>query len=314
MIEVRAVWAVVVCYRPDLAQLGRLLDALAPQVAGIVVVDNGPDDRLRAALETRADNQPDSRVRHLPMSGNVGVASGHNAGVAAVREQGASHVILFDQDSLPAPDMVQRLLDAVDEAQGRGLRVASAGPQFHDPRDGTVYPFIRLDGWKIERVRKPDTESGGVRHCIADYLITSGCLIPLAVFDEIGGMEDGLFIDYIDIEWGLRARSRGYVNLGVFDAGMEHDLGDPPRRYFGGRLRVPMHSPLRHYYHFRNALQLYRRGYIPLRWRLNDGYRLLLKGVFYSLMVENRGEQRRMILRGCRDGIAGIAGPYSAAG
>ncbi|MBY4898127.1 glycosyltransferase family 2 protein [Cupriavidus sp. AU9028] len=300
------VWAVVVCYRPDLAQLARLLDALAPQVAGIVVVDNGPDERLRAALASRAD----SGVRHLPMAGNVGVASGHNAGIDAVRAQGASHAILFDQDSLPATDMVQRLLAAVQQAQARGLRVASAGPRFHDPRDGTVYPFIRLDGWKIAQVRQPDAG----QYCLADYLITSGCLIPLAALDEIGGMEDGLFIDYIDIEWGLRARAHGFVNLGVFDAGMEHDLGDPPRRYFGGRLRVPMHSPLRHYYHFRNALQLYRRGYIPLRWRLNDGYRLLLKGVFYSVMVENRGEQRRMILRGCRDGLAGVAGPYSGAG
>jgi len=305
------VWAVIVCYGPDLDQLGRLMDALSPQVAGIIVVDNGPDARLRAWLEPRTG----PGLLHLPMGGNRGVASGHNAGIAAVRERGASHAILFDQDSLPAPDMVARLLAAAADAVALGQRVASAGPLFHDPRDGTTYPFIRLAGWKIERVVKPDHDGtqGRPKYCLADYLITSGCLIPLAALDAIGGMEDGLFIDYIDIEWGLRARAAGFVNLGVFDARMEHDLGDPPRRYFGGRLRVPMHSPLRHYYHFRNALQLYTRGYIPLRWRLNDGYRLLLKGVFYSVCVENSGEQRRMILRGCRDGITGVTGPYSRA-
>ncbi|KAA0181098.1 glycosyltransferase family 2 protein [Cupriavidus gilardii] len=305
------VWAVVVCYRPELGQLGRLLEALQHQVAGIVVVDNGPDERLQTWLAPRTGE----RLVHYAMGGNLGVARGHNAGITAVRARGATHAILFDQDSLPAPDMVARLMAAVVDATARGDRVASAGPSFRDPRDGTVYPFIRLAGWKIERVREPDRTGaqGEPSYCLADYLITSGCLLPLAALDAVGGMEDELFIDYIDIEWGLRARAKGYVNLGVFDAHMEHDLGDPPRRYFGGRLRVPMHSPLRHYYHFRNALRLYTRGYIPLRWRLNDGYRLLLKGVFYSLCVENSREQRRMILRGCRDGIAGVTGPYSPA-
>lgn len=296
------VWAVVVCFRPTLSQLHALLMAIEDQVEGILVVDNGPDTTLRDWL---ANTRPRGCV-HVPMDGNVGVATGHNEGIRAARKRGASHVVLFDQDSLPAPDMIDQLFAAVDDASGRGLRVASAGPYFHDPRDGMYYPFIRLSGWKIERVREPDEHTW----CLADYLITSGCLISMDAIDEIGGMEDSLFIDYIDIEWGLRARARGYVNLGVFGANMEHDLGDQPRRYLNGRLRVPMHSPLRHYYHFRNALALYRRAYIPLRWRLNDGYRLLLKGVFYSFFVGNGAAQRRMIWKGLRDGLSGVVGMY----
>ncbi|WKZ85939.1 glycosyltransferase family 2 protein [Ralstonia pickettii] len=302
MAPVDNIWAVVVCYRPALEQLSGLLEAVTPQVTGIIVVDNDPGKGLREWMDGRSTGH----CVYLPMDGNVGVATGHNMGIAAARDRQATHVVLFDQDSLPAPTMIARLRDAMSAAEGHGLKAASAGPFFHDPRDGSYYPFIRLSGWKIERVRQPDTESW----CSADYLITSGCLISMAALDEIGGMEDGLFIDYIDIEWGLRARSKGFVNLGVFDAAMEHDLGEPPRRYLRGRLRVPMHSPLRHYYLFRNALRLYRRSYIPWRWRLNDGYRLLLKGVFYSLCVENRSEQRRMILRGCAHGMADVCGQY----
>lgn len=302
MLRIDNIWAIIVCYRPALGQLSQLVKAIAPQVSGILIVDNGPDATLHDWMESQ---RPEKCV-HLPMDGNVGVATGHNAGILAARERGATHVILFDQDSLPASSMISRLREAARNAEARGLRVAGAGPFFHDPRDGTYYPFIRLNGWKIERVRQPDAEAW----CLADYLITSGCLISMAALDEIGGMEDALFIDYIDIEWGLRARSQGFVNLGVFDAAMEHDLGDLPRQYLRGRLRVPMHSPLRHYYHFRNALQLYKRSYISWRWRLNDGYRLLLKGVFYSLCVENRSEQRRMILRGFIHGMSNVSGPY----
>lgn len=302
MVMQEIVWAVVVCYRPTLPQLGALLDAIAPQVAGVLVVDNGPDTTLGDWLASRRQRD----CVHVPMDGNVGVATGHNAGLDVARERGASHVVLFDQDSLPASDMIGKLSAAMRSAAGKGYRVASAGPYFHDPRDGMYYPFIRLNGWKIERVREPDEQSW----CRADYLITSGCLISMNAIDEIGGMEDNLFIDYIDIEWGLRARAKGFVNLGVFDANMEHDLGDLPRRYLSGRLRVPMHSPLRHYYHFRNALALYRRAYIPLRWRLNDGYRLVLKGVFYSFFVGNGSAQRKMIWKGLRDGLSGVVGVY----
>ncbi|MCV5831057.1 hypothetical protein OFN28_30780, partial [Escherichia coli] len=42
-----------------------------------------------------------------------------------------------------------------------------------------------------------------------DHLIASGSLIPVDVFEKIGGMDDSLFIDYVDVEWSLRARYQG---------------------------------------------------------------------------------------------------------
>lgn len=294
------IWAVIVCYHPTRAQLLALVSAISRQVCGIIVIDNTPI----AGLEDWLKDELKIPLVYTHEPDNVGVATGHNLGIEAAQAQKASHVVLFDQDSVPAADMIQKLQSAIQEAAAQGLRIASAGPFFQDPRDGAYYPFIRLAGWKIERVRVPDQG----QWCLADYLITSGCLIPLAALEEVGGMEDALFIDYIDIEWGLRARARGFVHLGVFDAGMLHDLGDPPRYFFGGRLRVPIHSPLRHYYHFRNALSLYSRSYIPYRWRVNDGWRLLLKAVFYSFLVGEGRVQRKMIYKGLKHGLQHISG------
>jgi len=58
-----------------------------------------------------------------------------------------------------------------------------------------------------------------------DYVVSSGALIPLAVLDQVGMMDESLFIDYVDSEWGLRAKSRGHLSFGICAAQMVHCLG-----------------------------------------------------------------------------------------
>ena len=61
-----------------------------------------------------------------------------------------------------------------------------------------------------------------------DYLIPSGCLIPMSVLDKMGGMRDDLFIDYVDIEWGLLASHHGFQSYGVCTTHKHHPLKYPP--------------------------------------------------------------------------------------
>jgi GT2 family glycosyltransferase len=130
----------------------------------------------------------------------------------------------------------------------------------------------------------------------AECPIISGSLISMEAIGSVGLMESDLFVDYVDIEWGLRAASLGYKCFGVCGAVMDHQLGDSVRLFLG--IVVPVRSPLRHYYLFRNACLLYRRRYVPLRWKLNDAYRLLLKYGFYSLMTPPRLQHFRMMTLG----------------
>lgn len=119
-------------------------------------------------------------------------------------------------------------------------------------------------------------------------------------------MRDDFFIDYVDIEWGLRAKTLGFQSFGVCGAMMAHDLGDEPIEFFGKR--YPLHSPLRHYYHFRNAVWMYRRGWLPIQWRLVDGWRLLLKLGFYTLFAKPRLQRLKMMTRGVVHGLIGRMG------
>jgi rhamnosyltransferase len=228
------------------------------------------------------------------MDENLGIAAAMNAGIDRANARGFSEVLLLDHDSIPAPDMVERLAEAKARLQAEGIRVAAVGPEFRDEKYPGVLPFYRLDGWRITRRSCAGSAPGSVIR--AECLITSGSLISIEAVVQIGPLESSLFVDYVDIEWGFRASSRGYLCFGVCGAVLDHQLGDAVMRIMG--VSAPVRSPLRHYYLFRNALLMFRRSYVPLRWKVGDAYRLLLKYVFYSLVARPRLDHWRMMTLG----------------
>jgi rhamnosyltransferase len=293
---------ILVTYEPDLAMLRGLLGTLRPQLTKVFVVDNGSNLDLENSLG--ADFGTDNWCEVVRLHANLGLAAAQNLGIERARKAGAAFVVLFDQDSLPAPDMVPRLLDVVSAKSSMGISVAAVGPRYTDERQRNPPPFIQIRGLNVERQACHD-ENSVVE---VDYLIASGSLIPMSSLDAIGGMRDDLFIDYVDIEWGLRAKKAGFQSFGVCGARMRHDLGDVPINLLGRK--IPNHSPLRHYYHFRNAVRLYCEAGPPWNWKVADGWRLLLKYGAYSLLAKPRLEHFRMMSIGIADGLSGRMGKY----
>ncbi|KON81109.2 glycosyltransferase family 2 protein [Azoarcus sp. PA01] len=295
-------FAVVVTYHPDREKLLRLLDSLTPQVARVVVIDNGSSPET---LNWIAGYRSTTPLELIALRENRGIAAAQNAGIAHLRSLHAEYVILFDHDSVPAPDMVRRLWEAAEAKCAEGVAVAAMGPRYLDERQDNPPPFIRVEGIRVERqsCAAPDSVVE------VSYLIASGCLIPMRVLDVVGDMKEDLFIDYVDIEWGLRARQKGFRSFGVCGATMGHDLGDQPIRFLNRK--IPLHSPLRHYYHFRNAIWLYGQSELPLHWKIADGWRLLLKYGFYTLFARPRQRHWWMMTKGVCHGLAGRMGKYS---
>jgi rhamnosyltransferase len=185
-----------------------------------------------------------------------------------------------------------------------GYKVAAVGPRYIDSRQNNPPPFIRIRGFRLHR--QPCRNAGEVVQ--VDYLVSSGCLIPMTALDAVGMMREELFIDYVDIEWGLRSRSMGFQSFGACDAIMEHQLGETPIRFMGKML--PVHTPLRHYYHFRNAAWMYRQNWPPFNWKVRDVHRLMLKFVFYTFMARPRLQHLRMMTLGVLHGLRGRMGAF----
>jgi rhamnosyltransferase len=278
--------AVIVTYHPDLPALTRLLEALAPQVASAIIVDNGSPENLTAFLASRA--HPTETL--LPLGENLGIAAAQNRGIAGARVMGAEAVILFDQDSLPEPDMVGRLVAALGALAAEGRKVAAVGPRPVDARLG----------------RRSTGDGGPGRGPVpVDHLIASGCLMPMAALDAVGPLREELFIDYVDIEWCLRAASLGFGCYRLDTLAMAHEFGSPVDVL--GRSYVS-HTPMRHYYLFRNTIWMWRRRALPWRWRLRMTPRLLLRLGFNVIFARPHRQQWRLMLRGLADGFASRMG------
>lgn len=300
------VCASIVIYHPESGQTEALIGMVRRQARHILVIDNGSSGEERQRMGELARQ---GVIEYLPQAGNVGVSIGHNLAFARARSLAGTHLLMLDQDSRPAADMVERLLHAEAELVAQGHRIAALGPAFADPRNARLAPFIRRENWKIRKLRCGELTGEAVE---VDYLITSGALVRLDVLEDVGGLDEPFFIDYVDIEWGLRAKARGYQSFGVCSARMAHPIGDNPLRLPALGVWVPLHSPLRHYYHVRNALLLYRRSYAPIKWVLNDAYRLFLKFIVYSLFAPTRWQHFRMMLLGVGHGLTGQAGPFKS--
>jgi rhamnosyltransferase len=74
-----------------------------------------------------------------------------------------------------------------------------------------------------------------------------------------------------------------------------------------------MHSPLRHYYTFRNSVFLYTRTDYPWRWKICDAKRLAAMLVVFSLLAPDGLAHLRMMFEGLRDGLRGRMGRYGSA-
>ena len=90
---------------------------------------------------------------------------------------------------------------------------------------------------------------------------------------------------------------------------MEHGLGERTLKIWIGRTRhVPQHRPFRYYYIYRNSVLLYRRSYAPLKWVINDVWRLVGIGLLYTIFCAPRYQNFKMMLAGIRDGFLGKTG------
>ncbi|MDW5501045.1 glycosyltransferase family 2 protein [Pseudomonas lundensis] len=289
---------ITVSYNPDVPSVKRQIDVLLASQASVVVIDNNSTNsqQLTGALAEYPEN-----VMVMCLAENEGIAAAQNRGIRLAVEQGYSYVLLMDQDSLPVSNMVEELLMA---AVGLS-ELAAVGPGFIDAENNSRSRFIRVEGLRVIKM-SADNSKNVVE---VDHLIASGSLIPVGVFERVGLMDESLFIDYVDIDWALRARSKGLLSYGVFSAEMHHSLGDG-RIEFAGR-QIAVHSPLRHYYLVRNALLLYKRSYIPLNWKLVDAYKLLLKLTFLLLFSGKRWQNVKAIVQGLIHGVTNKSGKYS---
>ena len=292
--------AISVLYQPDPAQLQRQQSALASSVQWRLWVDNAPASPVLSALASQ------SGATYLPLGENLGIATAQNRGIEWAREQGASHVLLLDQDSIASAQLVQQL--ALLLAQVQKIHPHSViAPRYELPRLRGISRFVGE--------RAVLSQFAVLKGCLiqCDWMIGSGMLIPLSVIDLAGPMREELFIDLVDTEWCYRARAKGAHLFGLASQQpqllLEHALGDGITRLWCVRWRhLLRYSPTRSYYQTRNAIVLLNNPYQPLSHRLSQLLAVAKLAIFNLLLTDQRGLRLKLLVRGVADGLRGRLG------
>lgn len=295
--------AVIIAYFPELYSLRKLLQRLRGQVSQVVIVDNSERSFSQGALFDF-----ETFVVVLRNQKNEGIATAQNQGIRWAKKNFFTHVLLLDQDSLPAMHMVRELLRVEKSNLAQGIPVAAVGPNVVDRLTRISEPLVQIEKlWVTKKYCNQLTTCRKV-----DCLISSGCLIRLEALSIVGLMDERFFIDLVDVEWSLRSRQKGFHLYVACLAKLHHTIGIKQKMF--SRQRITRHQPVRLYYQYRNFLLLACRTKVsPFGWFSYHFLRHLVPRLFlFCLFVRPRIKNAKMIARGVHDGIMGIDGEYNS--
>jgi hypothetical protein len=245
----------------------------------VLVVDNGSTDDSVLAIRGA---HPE--VKLVETGCNLGYAGGNNVGIERAVAGGADFVLVLNNDTTCAPDLVDRLLDAAARHPQAGM-FSPRMLYMDDP--GRVW----FDGarWKPDALTfgfpgKDRAEAElGTEDNETDYACGAALFVRAEVVREVGAFDERFFLVWEESDWGYRARKAGWSSIVVPSARIWHKVGAS----FGSEA-----SPLRTYFSARNKLV----------WLARHG---------------SRGERVRAIAAAARSAVprwqlaAGSAGPLA---
>jgi rhamnosyltransferase len=265
----------VVTFNPDLERLASNLAAISSSVSKILIVDNHSDNV--ESIRALADDF--DTISLVANKDNLGISLALNQIASWASESSAEWVLLLDQDSVPDADMVDQLASEIHPS------IAIVTPTIVDRNIGG----------------DPRGESQDVNYCI-----TSGSLLNISAWRDVGGYDPKLFIDFVDFDFCLRVREKGYRIHRRSTATLLHEIGHSQRH---GPFIAYNHSAMRSlhlardmvYYARKHSaastdLKVNRRGLIGT-------YAVLIRRVAIVLLFESdRKNRSRALVRGAIEG------------
>jgi len=232
------------------------LAALTYPNFNVIVVDNGSIDDSLDKLGAYSSPYP---LVLLQTGRNLGYAGGNNVGTRHALEHGADFVLVLNNDTTVATDLLEQLMDAARRNPDAGVFSARV-MYFDNPEivwfDGACWNASALQlEWPGQGVS--EVELGTIDHD-TDYACGAALFFRAEVARQIGLLDEVFFLVWEEVDWSFRARRAGWRCLVVPAARIWHKIGVS----FGSES-----SPLRMYFSIRNELLWFSR-HAPMSARL----------------------------------------------
>jgi GT2 family glycosyltransferase len=181
----------------------------------IYLVDNASTDGTVESVEAAFGEQ----IRLIVNHENLGFAGGNNVGIRQALEEGAEYVLLLNNDTTVARDMISQMVTAA----GRNPRMGIFGPKifYESPPDQIWFAggdvLLARGVTRHIGIREKDR---GQYDIAREVSYASGCALMVRrdVIDEIGVLDETYEMYFEDTDFCMRAQLAGfgcyYVPLG----------------------------------------------------------------------------------------------------
>jgi rhamnosyltransferase len=237
--------------------IDRSIQALLDQthaVDEIILVDNGSTD---GTLQ-RAFAEKVTVIRHGENRGTSGAVI---TGMQYALDKGYDWIWLFDADSAPRRDALQKLVDLYQsippqlQAQTWVLSSLPIDEASQDPKYGPRFPSNGIPS------DEPDPKQPAYE---CDVTIWTGCLYKLTAVRRVGFPAADYVLDWGEFEYANRGKRLGYRTFMHHSSIVDHNIGGQPS--------VIGFPPIRIYYYSRNLVYFWLYEYYQ-----GDIFRFLIK-------------------------------------
>ena len=276
--------AIVALYNPSTNDLKNITNYI--NSCDICILMDDSDTSSEEVIMNYFDEKYRNKILYIWNGTNIGLCASVNRGMEIAEKNGADWILLMNPDSILRDSDIDEFRNFSQKYSG--LHIAAIAPQYNYDR----HPRKRYTGCK--RIR---------------WANMSGMCIDVAALRIIGRFDERLFIDGLDMEWGIRAYKKGYEMIEIGSAIMEHHPAETKIYSICGR-KIFMYgwaSPIRYYYQFRSN------HYMIKKYRSFEAMKCqIVKLSKVLLLFENKREYLKMYKRAISDCRCGNWGKYQS--
>lgn len=279
------VYSVIVTYNPVESVIEEIVYSLFIQKSEVVIVNNSTAD-----FHLNINN-----VKVIELHQNYGLARAQNVGIQYAITNGADFILQLDQDSVPSENMIEQLLLEYNNLLFKGYKVG------------------QICAWGKDKSLKADYNISGkeIANSVKVFqTMSSGSLFPKKVFEDIGLMDEKLFIDCVDYEYCWRMNRFGYSVFIARNARLFCHCGEKILKILNV-FNIHVNSPLRRYYLFRNVTALTFRNYTPFYWKISENCKNCLRIFVDIFYLDNKRSRFFFSVLGIIHALSGKTGKIS---
>lgn len=194
----------------------------------IIIVDNGSTDGTTEILKSYKQKMKNLDVIFL--SQNIGTTKSRNIALKLV-DNDANYICILDSDTI----INEKAIQIMSSYLSQNHNVAIVGPAMLNEKKEKQIPYRKFPSWKIkllkafpikkiskigEKMESYPIDISDEFEC--DYLISACWMMRYDIYEDLGGLDEKIFYSPEDVEYCMRARSKGYQIIHLKKAQIIH--------------------------------------------------------------------------------------------